>query len=296
MRIIIKDVNKGNIKNQGAQKNENIRYGLWGVVLEVNSITNTVDVKTGGGVILKNIPVACTNEWVCEYKDAGYVAGARNLPPRNARVFVLMPTGTYEGAFVLCSGLSVYEDSHQKAFMASKTEKHDKDNSRQIVRQGNWESLYSYKDGSYELKSPNKNNGVIVKIDDNKTKQEVNLTAFGSSVIIDKDGNIKVTGKKDSKIEVAGNVDIKAKGKMNIDGSIINLNGQASSSVKAEELQKQLNIMKTRIDGIINAIMTAPTVPQDGGTAYKGGLVGLLSSLPSENFLNIIDEKVKHGS
>ena len=295
MRLIIKDPSLSKVKTQCIREKENLRYGFWGVVMEVDSTTNTVDVKTGGGLVLKNIPVSCTNEWICEYKDAGYVAGERNLPPINARVFVLMPTGTYEGAFVLCSGLSVYEDAHKQAFMASKEEKHDKDNSRQIVRQGKWESLYKYENGSFELKSPNGDDGIIVKIDDDKKKQEINIKAFGSSIIIDKDGNIKINVKKDSKIEVKGNADIKAQGEVNIEGSIINLNGNTSSSVKAEELQKQLNIMKMRIDGIINAIKTAPVIAQDGGATYKAGLTTMLSLLASEDVVNIINPKVKHG-
>ena len=297
MRLVIKDINTGNVKNQSVQKKENVKYGFWGVVTEVDSITNTVDVKMGGGLVLKNIPVACTDEWICEYKDDGYVAGARNLPPRNARVFVMMPTGTYESAFVLCSGLSMYEDVHKKAFMAgAKNEKYDKDKSRQIIRQGKWESLYNYEKASYELKSPNGDEGIILKLNDDKDKKEVNIKAFGSAITIDKDGNIKIEGNKDTTIEVKGDADVKVKGDVNIDGNVINLNGKASSSVKAEELQKQLNIMKLRIDGIINAIKTSAVVAQDGGATYKVNMTAIVSTLANEDFSNIIDAKVKHGS
>ena len=330
MKLILKDNNLGNIKNQSSQVNENKRYGFWAVVVDVHPENNTVDVKQGGGLVLNGIPVACTDEWICEYDD--YLAGSRNLPPLHARVFVLMPTGTYEGAFVLCSGLSMYEKKHKNKFMANNdNEAHSKSKTREIVKQGNWKSKYNYENGSYEIISPDEktsfkidyedkdNPNISVKIfeditcniKDNKeatfkftdkikteikADEKVCTEAFGSKIEIDKDGNIKVTGKKDNKIEIQGDINLKANSKVNIDGSVINLNGSANSSVKAEELQRQLNMMKLRIDGIITAIKSSPTTLQDGGSAYKSGMVGIVSLLKSENFSNIIDTNVKHGS
>lgn len=331
MKLILKDSNLGNVKNQSSQIPENKRYGFWGVVVDVHSKNNTVDVKQGGGLVLKGIPVACTDEWVCEYKD-NYLAGSRNLPPLNARVFVLMPTGTYEGAFVLCSGLSMYEKEHKNKFMAnSDSEEYDKRKTREIVKQGNWKSKYNYNNGSYEIISPDKKTSFKIDYEDKdnpnisgkifeditfniknnkeaifsftdkikteiKADEKVCTEAFGSKIEIDKDGNIKVTGKKDNKIEIQGDINLKANSKVNIDGSIINLNGSTNSSVKAEELQRQLNMMKLRIDRIITAIKTSGVVAQDGGLAYKLNMTGIVSALVSEDFSNIIDAKVKHGS
>jgi hypothetical protein len=331
MKLILKDSNLGNVKNQSSQIPENKRYGFWGIVIDVHSKNNTVDVRQGGGLVLKGIPVACTDEWVCEYKD-DYLAGSRNLPPINARVFVLMPTGTYEGAFVLCSGLSMYEKEHKNKFMAnSDSEEYDKRKTREIVRQGNWKSKYNYNNGSYEIISPDEKTSFKIDYEDKdnpnisgkifeditfniknnkeaifsftdkikteiKADEKVSVEAFGSSIEIDKDGNIKVTGKKDNKIEIQGDINLKANSKVNIDGSVINLNGSANSSVKAEVLKIQLDKMKARIDGIINAIKSSPTTLQDGGNAYKSGMVGIVSKLVSEDFSKIIDAKVKHGS
>jgi len=281
MKIILKDINAEQVKNQSRQSKANVRYGFWAVVVEVDSSTHCVDVRVAGGLVLKDVPVACTDEWVCEYKDEGYIAGSRNLPPINSRVFVFMPCGTYEGAFVLCSGLSMYEKAHKNAFMSkNKKQKHEKDVTRHIVRQGKWESLYNYENASYELKSPSGDEGVLVKVSDDKKNKSVNVKAFGSVLEIDKDGNIK----------------IETKGDVSIDGKVINLNGSKNSACKTEELQKQLNIMKSRIDGIINAITQSPTGAQDGGASYKTGMISILKALQSENFSSIIDGKVKHGS
>lgn len=78
----------------------------------------------------------------------------------------------------------------------------------------------------------------------------------------------------------------------------VELNGtQNGGVVKAAELKKQLAILTARVDGIINALKTAPTAAQDGGASYKGGIVGVLSAITQkEDFSNIESDKVKHGT
>lgn len=78
----------------------------------------------------------------------------------------------------------------------------------------------------------------------------------------------------------------------------VELNGtQNGGVVKAAELKKQLAVLTARVDGIINALKTAPTAAQDGGASYKGGIVGVLSAITQkEDFSNIESDKVKHGT
>lgn len=78
----------------------------------------------------------------------------------------------------------------------------------------------------------------------------------------------------------------------------VELNGtQNGGVVKAQELKKQLAVLTARVDGIINALKTAPTAAQDGGASYKGGIVGVLSAITQkEDFSNIESDKVKHGT
>lgn len=261
--------------NQAVQKRTPVQYGTWGVVTDVNAKTNCVDVRLSSGVILKEVPVACTNEWVCEYKDAGYISGSRNLPPEHARVFLLMPTGTFESAFVLCSGLSRYEKAHEKAFMASSdSERSGKNTVRETVLPGKWKEQYDYQKGSYTLTSPNEK--IQLTVHDDNEKQEISFAAFGTDIAIDK----------------AGNISIKA-----ADGKKIALNGDKySGMVKADVLKQELGKMTARIDGIINAIKSAAVTPQDGGAGFKSAMIASLSALVNkENFSNIKNEKVVHG-
>ena len=67
--------------------------------------------------------------------------------------------------------------------------------------------------------------------------------------------------------------------------------------IKVDELQDQLAKLTYRVDGIIDALKNSPTVPQDGGSSYKAGIVGMVSSLiQKEDFSKIASDKVFHGS
>lgn len=89
--------------------------------------------------------------------------------------------------------------------------------------------------------------------------------------------------------------------KLDIDGTTLELkkglstwNGGSETTANATELQTQLNKCKARINAIINALSTSPTGTQDGGLMYKGAIASALSSLVSEDYSKIIDNKIKH--
>lgn len=273
MKIYIKDDSSKAVKDQAFQKPSNTRYGVWGTVTDVNSMSHCVDVKLSSGVELKEVPVACTDEWVCEYKD--YVSGSRNLPPQGSRVFLLMPTASFESAFVLCSGLSRYEKQHEKAFMADKSERDKKNKVREKVYQGKWKEEYEYETGRYKLISPTESIKIDIKDDDEK---EVKVEAFGTELKIDKEGNI----------------DLKA-----ANGKKLNLNGDNFSGlVKADELKAELDKMSSRIDRIIQAINGgAPsTGAADSGAGLKSTMCSILNApIVKESFSNIKNDKVLHG-
>ena len=89
--------------------------------------------------------------------------------------------------------------------------------------------------------------------------------------------------------------------KLDIDGTTLEpkkglstWNGGSETTANATELQTQLNKCKARINAIINALSTSPTGTQDGGLMYKGAIATALSSLVSEDYSKIIDNKIKH--
>jgi phage gp45-like len=71
----------------------------------------------------------------------------------------------------------------------------------------------------------------------------------------------------------------------------------AGGVVKADELKKQLDKLTARVDGIMDALKNSPTVPQDGGSSYKGAIAVKLATLvDKENFSKLESEKVLHGT
>lgn len=89
--------------------------------------------------------------------------------------------------------------------------------------------------------------------------------------------------------------------KLDIDGTTLELkkglstwNGGSETTANATELQTQLKKCKARIDAIINALKSSAVAPQDGGATYKANITTALSGLTSEDYSNIIDDKIKH--
>jgi hypothetical protein len=160
------------------------RYGAWGHVADVDgdkksaySGDNSVDVVLDMGVYLRHIPVV-SREWVVTKAVSGadYTTGERDLPPPNSRVFVMMPTGTFDDCFVLCSGFAPVDKNDNTPFADDDTEK-----VRERIKQGGWHRIYDCVTGSYETISPDEK--TRIKIDygteeEAKDKPELHVTLF----------------------------------------------------------------------------------------------------------------------
>jgi phage gp45-like len=215
------------------------RYGCWGVVQSVNSKSISVDVYLDSGVFIAGVPVS-SKEWVKETDD--YVTGERNLPPEGSRVFIMMPSGTMDSAFVLCSGFSIYETPHVDAFMAKDdSDKEKKDPVRQRVLPGNWKTEYNHDNGTVKAVSPDEKTSILLDYEPSdpelhlslfeKTKidavsgKDMKITCFDTVVTI-KDGEITINVPKsavkvdgDATIEVSGNASLKAT-KTTVNGNV----------------------------------------------------------------------------
>ena len=101
---------------------KDFRIGEKGRVMELHSDSVTVDVVLDTGIYLKYVPVR-SMEWVLYGEDTEkeYNAGERDLPPLHSRVFILMPSGTYDDCFVLCSLFSTPDKG--KPFLDENREK-----------------------------------------------------------------------------------------------------------------------------------------------------------------------------
>lgn len=166
------------------------RIGFWGLVTEQNSRNNTVTVVSDTGVEFSNVPVY-SREWVTVDENKNYIPSQRNLPPVNSWVFVLTPTFSGAGAFVLCSGFTRGDENIRKLWAQSESEVKDKNNSRETKTQGGWDITEEYANGNYSVKSNDEKITFTANTtqDDNKSQnKEISLKAWDNIITINEDG------------------------------------------------------------------------------------------------------------
>ena len=187
------------------------RIGFWGIVSAQNSLNNTVTVISDTGFEYKNIPVF-SSEWVTVDDSKNYIPSTRNLPPVKSRVFVLTPTFTAVGAFVLCSGFSKGDENIRKLWAASESELEDKNNCRETKTQGGWDITEEYKNGNFKAVSNDGKIEITVNPAEDSQKsqsKEVTIKAWDNTIVINADG-ISVTDKNKKKIITSnGGISIK---------------------------------------------------------------------------------------
>ena len=178
------------------------RLGFWALVKEVNSINNTVTVISDTGFEYKNIMVK-SDEWVTINKSKNYIPSQRNLPPKDSRVFILTPTHSATGAFVLCSGFSRGDENIRTLWAKNNSELEDKNNCRETKTQGGWDITEEYADGNFQVVS----NGGNITITANTTKndqksqpKEVSVKAWNNVITVNENG-IKITDKNNNVFE-----------------------------------------------------------------------------------------------
>lgn len=184
------------------------RIGFWALVKEVNSKNNTVTVISDTGYEFKNIMVK-SDEWVTVDKNKNYVPSERNLPPKNSRVFVLTPTYSATGAFVLCSGFSRGDENIRKLWAANDSELEDKNNCRETKTQGGWDITEEYSNGNFNVVSNDGKIKIAINTTSNVQKsqnKEVKIEAWDHKIIINADG-IQLNAGNEKKIKIGNSVD-----------------------------------------------------------------------------------------
>ncbi len=193
------------------------RIGFWGLVKEANSINNTVTVISDTGFEYPNIPVK-SDEWVTLDKD--YVPSQRNLPPKNSRVFVLTPTHSATGAFILCSGFSRGDENIRTLWAQNEGELEKKNNCRETKTQGGWDITEEYQNGNFSAKSDDEKIIITVNTTEDSEKgqkKEVSITAWDNSIVINEDGvtftdkNKNVVKSTNSEIQIIADSNKKVK-------------------------------------------------------------------------------------
>lgn len=191
------------------------RYGFWGNVTAVNSRNNCCDIISDTGYKFRNIPVA-TREWV---NSSG--SGERNLPPVDSRVFILMPTGTISGAFILCSGYAIGETDTHNLYAQNDSDKDYYNKTIEKHSQSGWIEKENQETGNRSIESSDGNIKVEINLADNSEKSEtkgVTITAWDHTITITED-KIEMTANKAVTITAEDSVSLTAKNGLTIDGN-----------------------------------------------------------------------------
>jgi len=168
----------------------NERIGFWACVISVNSDRNSVDVMSDTGYKLIDIPVM-SKEWICNDEQKTYISASRNLPPVNSRVFVLMPSGTVSGSFVLCSGFAAGEKTTHELFAKNSTDVEKLNNIEEKITCGGWTIKEYYSDGNKVYLSLDGKIKLEVCLAENNSEslvKGIKLSAFNNVVQIDENG------------------------------------------------------------------------------------------------------------
>jgi hypothetical protein len=208
---------------------------MWCKVLERYSIDHTVDVETAEGFAVTRIPVA-SREWVT-LDDP--VLGERNLPPVNSIVFMFMPTGGIDNAFIFGGCFLPSLDKHTSEFRAE-----GKEDEELTKKEGKWKRTFDKITGDMEVAGTDDNDKTLT-ITIKKSEGKVKLKDWNDNdIVIDKngtsltdtkgnkvttdDGGIKMEDKNGNKMEMtaAGTTITAVKAK--ITGGMLEVNGVAA--------------------------------------------------------------------
>jgi hypothetical protein len=221
----------------------NTRWGEWGKV-DSQHTDNTVDVLLDSGVFLENVPVACKNWFVLKVDtEKEFNAGERDIPPVNARVFIFMPSYSFDDCFVApFSGIYTSNADEAEPFIEEGKQK-----IRERINPSGWHITNDYVTGSYKAESPDKKTSLEIDFGNEEEPKEENpelhlnifdnvkaditaekkctITAFDTEIVIEK-GKVLIKP-KETTIEVDGNAKIVAT--KNVDVKGVNVTVEAST-------------------------------------------------------------------
>jgi hypothetical protein len=181
-------INRTKTRNAPAQKTppkttDAFRFGVWCKVLKRHSADHTVDVETAEGVRVTNVPVA-SREWVT-VEDP--ILGERNLPPVNSIVFMFMPTGGIDNAFIFGSCFMPAYDKHVEEFLVE-----GKEDEGFTKLEGKWRRTFDKKTGDLEIIGADDDDKTLV-ITVKKSEKKIQITDWNQNDIVIDENGVKTT-------------------------------------------------------------------------------------------------------
>jgi hypothetical protein len=195
---------------------------MWCKVLKRYSIDHTVDVETAEGFRVTRVPVT-SREWVT-LDDP--ILGERNLPPEGSMVFLFMPTGGIDNAFVFGGCFLPSYDKHKSEFLTE-----GKEDEELTKREGKWKKTFDKITGDLEVVGTDDNDKTLT-ITIKKSEGKIELKDWNNNDIVIDEAGTKLTDAKGNKA-VTDNNGMKMEDK---NGNKVTLD---STGMKAEDKNGQ---------------------------------------------------------
>jgi hypothetical protein len=176
------------LPRQNIQRNSTdpYRHGTWCKVLKRYSVDHTVDVETAEGFTVTRVPVS-SREWVT-VEDP--ILGERNLPPVSSIVFMFMPTGGIDNAFIMGSCFLPSYDKHVKEFLVE-----GKEDEGFAKLEGGWQRTFDKVTGDLEVVGTDEDEKTIT-ITIKKSEKKIQITDWNDNDLVVDEKGIKVTDTK----------------------------------------------------------------------------------------------------
>jgi len=199
--IVISRGNKTTLPKQNLYHNPNdpVRFGTWCKVLKRYSIDHTVDVETAEGFRVTRVPVT-SKAWVT-LDDP--ILGERNLPPEGAIVFMFMPTGGIDNAFIFNGCFLPFYDKHVDEFLVE-----GKEDEEFTKTEGNWQRKFDKVTGDLEIVGTDDDKTLTITV--KKSEKRIQIKDWNDNDIVidengtkltDTKGNMAVTDDNGMKVE-----------------------------------------------------------------------------------------------
>lgn len=206
--------------------NDTHRYGMWCKVLKRYSLDHTVDVETAEGFTVTHIPVA-SREWVT-LDDP--IFGERNLPPVNSIVFMFMPTGGIDNAFIFGGCFLPTFDKHQEFLVEGKEDE------ELAKMEGNWERKLDKVTGDLEIIGTDDDDNTLT-IAIKKSEGTIQITDWHDNDLVVDQAGITVTDTKGNTVVTDDNginMEDKHGNKVILDGNGIKAEDKTGNTLTME--------------------------------------------------------------
>jgi hypothetical protein len=136
-----------------------------------------------------------SKEWVTvEKTDKGKILGERDLPPENALVFIIMPSGNLDSAFIIGSGFITSYDKHTEEFLVP-----DKETEKLTNLEGNWTKKYDKETGDLEVVGTDEDDKILT-LTIKKSEKKIQLKDWNENDILIDENGTSLTDTKGNKI------------------------------------------------------------------------------------------------